>query len=202
MKITTGDVSTTAGEVNSTVGAESTQIVRKMDISTEETLHVSLNPRHLDTAFSYVGTKEKTGKNDGKIVEMFLKSVGRTKGDAWCAAFVSYCMINSKVIYPTKFSGLARTFKTNKSIKASDVLFGVIKIKPGTLLIWEKGSTISGHVGFVISQVGKNKFNTIEGNTSSGTSGSQSDGDGVYKRSRVIQPANYFRITSFTEVKY
>jgi hypothetical protein len=39
---------------------------------------------------------------------------------------------------------------------------------------------------------------TIEGNTSSGTRGSQNDGDGVYQRNRSIYPLNYFRITDFS----
>lgn len=161
-----------------------------------------LSQSHLDTAKSYIGIKELTGKNDGLAVEKFLKSVGRKKGDAWCAAFVSYCLIANNVKYPVKMSGLARVFKTKKSIKAKDVLTGRYSIPSGTIIVWERGNTITGHIGFVIEQTGRNKFITVEGNTSSGISGSQNEGDGVYKRIRTIEPANYFRITAFTLVGY
>lgn len=163
-------------------------------------LPLSAQP-HLDTAKSYLFVREKTGKNDGYYVEKFLKYVGRKKGDSWCAAYVSYCLGVSKVSYPTVKSGLARSFKLKSSIKANDVLLGRITIPPGSIVIWEKGSTIFGHVGFVIKWLTKSGT-TIEGNTGSGNTGSQSDGDGVYKRTRYITPGNYFRITSFTLVGY
>lgn len=155
---------------------------------------------HLDTARTYVGVKEKTGHNDGYFVEKFLSSVKRKKGDAWCAAFVSYCLTQTKVKVPTIRSGLARDFKLKNSIAAKDVLRGKVTIPPGTLIIWQNGTTITGHVGIVISWQ-KASGTTVEGNTSSGRKGSQADGDGVYVRQRTIQPGNYFRITSFTLVK-
>ncbi len=43
---------------------------------------------------------------------------------------------------------------------------------------------------------------SIEGNTSSGTAGSQRDGDGVYRRLRCIEPGSYFRIVGFAPVSY
>lgn len=158
--------------------------------------------KHLDIAQSFVGVQEATGRNDGPEVEMFLQSVGRKKGDSWCSAFVSYCLTVTDVKEPTIRSGLARAFKKSKGlINANDVLRGTKKIEPGSIVGWEKGNTIFGHIGFVMDwrqQYGT----TIEGNTSSGVQGSQSDGDGVYIRSRSIQPANYFRIRWFVPVTY
>jgi len=155
--------------------------------------------RHLDTARYYVGTTEKTGHNDGPVVEKFLATVGRHKGDSWCAAFVSYCLTAGKVISPSVRSGLALSFKLKQSIKANDVLIGKYKILPGTIVVWREGNTIHGHTGFVESwnrQSGK----TIEGNTSPNDKGSQSNGGGCYRKNRSIQPGNYFRLTCFTEV--
>lgn len=147
--------------------------------------------------------KEASGHNDGPEVESFLKSVGRKKGDSWCAAFVSYCLIIGNVKEPTIRSGLARAFKrSNNLIDANDVLRGIKKIPPGSIVGWEKGNTIFGHIGFVLTGWNKQYGITIEGNTSSGVKGSQSDGDGVYIRSRSIQPANYFRIKWFVLVTY
>lgn len=159
--------------------------------------------RHMDTAKFYIGTTEKTGKNDGPEVEMFLKSVGLKKGAQWCAAFVSYNLIAAKnVKEPTVRSGLARSFVTKKSIKAVDVLRKIKKIPIGSLVIWRKGTSISGHIGILNKDWIGEKGSTVEGNTSSGTAGSQYDGGGVYARTRKIEPANYFRITDFTLVAY
>ena len=41
-----------------------------------------------ETYTSQIGVREATGRNDGKQVELYLKSVGLGKGYAWCAAFV------------------------------------------------------------------------------------------------------------------
>ena len=153
---------------------------------------------YIDTAFSYVGVHERTGKNDGVEVERFLKSVGRKKGDSWCAAFVSYCLTSVNHSFPVR-SGLARNFVTKKSILATDVLQGRKKVEAGDLIIWQNGNSISGHIGFVIG-VEKNFYETIEGNTSSGAKGIQDNGDGVYIKERTIQPYNYFRVKWFTKL--
>lgn len=156
---------------------------------------------HLRIAEKFVGTKEATGKNDGAVVEMFLQSVHRKKGDSWCAAFVSYCLTKAEIKEPKIRSGFARDFKRSKNlILAADVLRGIKKIPKGSIVGWEKGNTIFGHIGFVFTDWNKQYGTTIEGNTSSGLKGSQSDGDGVYIRARSIQPANYFRIRWFVIV--
>jgi len=160
-------------------------------------------PNHLKVALSYVGAREATGHNDGEPVETFLRSVGRRKGDSWCAAFVSFCLSRSGVTQPSIRSGLAREFKRGPGLVRSElVLRGCATIASGSIVGWEKGSTISGHIGFVTDQWKGPTGRTIEGNTSSGVKGNQSDGDGVYLRTRTIQPANYFRIMWFIPVTY
>ncbi len=156
------------------------------------------NLLYLDTAFSYIGVKEATGRNDGYEVEKFLKSVGRKKGDSWCAAFVSYCLTAVNHPFPVR-SGLARSFVKKKSLLATSVLQGREQVNTGDLIIWQKGNSISGHIG-IVAIVDDKKYITIEGNTSSGQKGAQADGDGVYLRERTIQPYNYFRIKWFTKI--
>lgn len=162
---------------------------------------VDTTPSHFKIAKSYVGTIEKTGHNDGTKIEWIIKSGGGAKGSSYCAYFVTKCIDSAKVKEPKTRSGLARSFKLKSSIKANDVLLGKIKIARGTIIVWEKGETINGHTGFV-DIWGTVSGTTIEGNTSPGTSGSQADGDGIWNRKRKIEPANYFRITCFTLVKY
>lgn len=159
-------------------------------------LSLTYSQTHVDTALSYVGVVEKTGKNDGYQVEKFLKSVGRKKGDSWCAAFVSYCLEVNKVKEPSIRSGLAQAFRKAKTVyKANNTK----KVKRGDLAIWQNGDTWTGHIGIVLSW-NKNSGKTVEGNTSSGK-GSQDNGDGVYIKNRIIQPYNYFRIKWFVVVE-
>ena len=154
-----------------------------------------LSQAHLDTAKSYDYVVELTGRNDGKEVEMFLKSVGRNKGDSWCAAFVSYCLTVSGVLEPKIRSGLARDFatKTDKKlvIKATDVLLKKYKIVQGDLVVWAKGKTVFGHIGMTTEDWNAIKGKTIEGNVS----------NKVSLMTRKIEPANYFRIKWFVKVK-
>lgn len=152
-------------------------------------------------AKSYVGTVEKTGNNDGPKIEYIIKRGGGSKGSSYCAYFVTMCIDSAKVKTPTIRTGLAINFKTKNSISAKDVLIGKKKITCGTILIFQHGTTWHGHTGFVLKW-DKESGTTIEGNTSSGLSGSQSNGDGIWQRQRTIEPLNYFRIVSFTPVTY
>ena len=154
---------------------------------------------HLDTALVYVGTVE-IGHNRGPEVERFQKSVGLPPGSPYCAAFVSYCLEKAGVTWPAVRTGLAQHFIRKESIRASHVLRGVA-VPMGSIVIWRKGNGWQGHAGFVVSWV-FGCGETVEANTSPGTGGSQREGDGVWRRRRCIEPGNYFRIVSFTPVRY
>ena len=147
-------------------------------------------------AYGFVGVKEE-GNNDGYWVTRFLKSVGLKPGNPWCAAFVSFCLDSAKVKTLRTRSGLARHFITkNKTIKASKVVQANMELPNGTVVVWRRGTTMSGHVGFTDKWKGSSGT-TIEGNTTSGKSGSQWNGGGVWSRKRTINPYDHFRITDF-----
>lgn len=150
----------------------------------------------LNIARSLVGVKEEKN-NSGYWINKFLKTVGLKPGNEWCGAFIAFCLDSAKVKSLKVRSGLARRYIRNNSIKATKVLEGNMVIPSGSIIVWRRGNTIFGHVGFVEFWKGKNGT-TIEGNTSSGKKGSQYAGDGVYRRYRTISPFNYFRITDFT----
>lgn len=134
-------------------------------------------------ALKHVGYKE-TGNN----ITMFGKWYGMN-GAAWCAMFVSYCMNKA---------GAGALIKGAQTAKGSAVVSGFVKhakkhkwekVAPanahlGDIVIFDfPGGYETDHVGFIrANSKGKNIY-TIEGNTSSGT-GSQSNGGGVYKRTR------------------
>jgi hypothetical protein len=42
-------------------------------------------------ARSLIGTTERTGRNDGPVIEAILASTGNRRGDPYCASFIYYC---------------------------------------------------------------------------------------------------------------
>lgn len=160
-------------------------------------LSASHSLKVLTIAKGFIGTRE-VGNNGGYWVERFQRCTKSPKGAQWCASFVNFCLDSAGVKgLPFTGSGLARHFATrNKTIKATEVIAKNMQLPPGTIIVWRRGTTPFGHAGIVDTWQGR-KGTTVEGNTSSGLKGSQHDGDGVWGRSRAINPTNYFRITDF-----
>jgi hypothetical protein len=165
-------------------------------LSASQTVNQTDGERVRNIAYGFVGTKE-VGNNGGYWVTKFLKSVGLRPGNPWCAAVVSFCLDSADIKTMRVRSGLARHFiSKNKTIKATKVLQSNMKIPMGSVVVWRRGTTTFGHVGFVDRWQGASGT-TIEGNTSSGRSGNQWNGGGVWHRNRTINPYNHFRITDF-----
>ena len=145
------------------------------------------------TAEANKGVRE-VGKNAGPDVEKYLHCLGMTKGSPWCAAFVSWCVMQSRgLAKPPKWcSGSAVSLfqmsgKNAVKVTPLDADFKS-KVKPG--MIWSraqdpaaaaaarKGSWCQGHTGIVVA-VDDIGWHTIEGNTNA--AGSR-EGDGVYRK--------------------
>lgn len=139
----------------------------------------------INEAVKHIGYTE-TGNNH----TMFGKWYGMD-GAAWCAMFVSYCMNKA---------GAGALIKGAQTAKGSAQVSAFVrhaqkhkwqKITPanattGDIVIFDfPGGYETDHVGFIRKPSDKKTHTiyTIEGNTSSGA-GSQSNGGGVYKRSR------------------
>jgi len=148
---------------------------------------------HLDIAKSQLGIN----KNDNrKQVMLYLKTVNINRYANWCAAFVRYCLDNSgRDVLPR--SAVAQHYINSKSIKAIDVYHNIKKVDSSYIVIWKRGETWQGHIGFVLTWSGK-KGTTIEGNTSNTNTAA---GGYVQRKNRIIQPYNYFRITHFTKIQ-
>ena len=140
--------------------------------------------------------REVGGKNAGPDVEKYLKCLGMSKGSPWCAAFVSWCVMQSRGLAkpPSWCSGSAVSLfqvagrsKTCVKVTPVDADFKS-KVKAG--YIWSraqddaaaaaarKGAWCQGHTGIVV-KVDDIGFHTIEGNTNA--AGSR-EGDGVYHK--------------------
>ena len=137
----------------------------------------------VEIAQTQIGDKE--GKNNDTI---FGKWYG-ANNQPWCATFVSWCFneaglipqiaAQSKKGFASCDIGLKWFAKKNKVIPMGQA-------QAGDLVFFQFDKDAEAdHVGIVKSNNKALKFlQVLEGNTSSGSVGSQSNGDGVYLRKR------------------
>lgn len=113
----------------------------------------------------------------------------------WCMLFVSMCL--DEVGQINAIGGFSyNTDVTIRQARAAGCSFvSVASAQPGDVVIFNwTGDAATDHVGFVEKNLGHGRLQTIEGNTSSGAAGSQSAGNGVWRRirsraiSHVIRP--------------
>lgn len=134
------------------------------------------------TCEQQIGIRELTGNNDGKQVETYLSAVKLNKGNAWCAAFVSWVFQQCGVINP--MSGWCPNwFPADKVIyKIDKPTINQETPQPGDVFgIYFPSKKRIAHVGFIIQWTDRYAV-TIEGNTNE--AGSR-EGDGVYNKKRL-----------------
>jgi hypothetical protein len=142
-----------------------------------------------------VGKKEQ-GKNAGIYVETLLWMVGLGKGYPWCAAFVSaYLRKAGLKSGPRKGRAAVRNWAKWADEVGAHVTLDYVR--PGDLFYWLNPNG-TGHIGFVrdIFFHGPKqawKIKTIEGN--SNAEGSR-EGDGVYRKLRLVHNLKFIRVTS------
>lgn len=142
-----------------------------------------------------------------KQIELALKEVGYYEGknndnkfgkfynanyQPWCMYFVQwiYQHAGKKLPYFTgSCSALLRWYKENAPSQVIKATLTGIKIPSGAIIIYN-----FGHTGIVLRRWDDGHITTIEGNTSPGVNGSQSNGDGVYVRNRNPGNSDYFII--------
>jgi hypothetical protein len=134
-----------------------------------------------------VGVTELTGHNDGRSVEMYLRSVGLSKGYAWCAAYVKWCFDSAHV--RTKINGAAAScYSQNLAIYKNNKL--TVEPRAGDVFtLWYNSLGRIGHTGFYHSRLNSSVFMSVEGNTGQGGAvdvGTR-EGDGVYKKYRSFK---------------
>ena len=128
---------------------------------------------------SQLGVRELTGKNDGAQVEGYLKYVGFTKGNPWCAAYVSWVFREAGYSKP-RTAWSPALFPEDHLVKepAAGMVFG----------IYFSDLNRIAHCGLVENTQGDFVL-TIEGNTN--LEGSR-EGQGVYRRLRQKRTINKY----------
>lgn len=128
----------------------------------------------IEVASAEIGVRERTGRNDGQRVEAYLSVTGMTKGQPYCAAFVSWVFKAAGYDRPrTAWSPALFTSRVLVKTAAPGNVFGIRF--PALNRI--------AHCGLV-AKVKGDWISTIEANTN--LPGSR-DGDGVYARTRHIR---------------
>lgn len=143
--------------------------------------NVETKNQSIETVYtSQIGVRERTGNNDGVDVEKYLKSVGLTKGYAWCAAFVKWCYDKAGV-NTTGINAMALSLHDkNKLVYYQNKIIKEPQKGDAFTLYYLKLGRI-GHTGFYDGRLNDVSYRTVEGNTNE--QGSR-EGDGVYRKYR------------------
>lgn len=168
-------------------------------------------------AEKYLYVQELTNNNDAPEIDMFLAYLGLPKHLSWCAAYTIFAYheaadslhIKNPLPKLGKVSTLWEFSQENelryKTFEAEEVLSGEEKLTKSDIPIWAHGivknNDFSGHTGLVRYQISKDKFATIEGNTTPGDKGNQREGGGVYERERKLAIGSSFQVLGFIRVK-
>jgi hypothetical protein len=147
----------------------------------------------VDVFTSQLGVREATGRNDGVSVESYLAYVGFGRGNAWCAAFVSWS--HGQIGVGSPRSAWSPSLFPPKNLIYSKAGVNVRQAIPGDVFgIYFSNLGRIAHVGFIAGTKGDN-YITVEGNTND--DGSR-EGDGVYRKIRPRKTIN--KISSFVDV--
>lgn len=131
---------------------------------------------------SQIGVREATGKNDGPEVEMYLNHVGKSKGLAWCSAFVAWCLSEAEIKHTV--NAWSPTSENRRSFVYRNQSFSKEPAPGDVFTIFYPRLKRVGHTGFYHANQNDFIIITVEGNTNE--AGSR-EGDGVYKKYRSLR---------------
>jgi hypothetical protein len=155
-------------------------ITEKVELQNQDCKIQKVESKSLKTIYtSQIGVRELTGHNDGAMVETYLKSVGLSKGNPWCAAFVKWSFIRAG--YSPPITGWSPTAYNSNNV----VWNGKYILKqPQTgdiFVLWFPKLKRIAHTGFYDYGINSQVYSSVEGNTNE--EGSR-EGDGVYRKKR------------------
>jgi hypothetical protein len=151
-------------------------------------IKVAKQPRNLAIAWAeaQLGTVEDPpGSNRGPKITAWQGAFGSWLiGKPWCGVFAGTALRSAGVKVNSRVAGVALICEDAEKGVNGWLSFSKdpTTARAGdAVVLFGRGT----HVGLVIKNDRENKrLHTIEGNTSAGTTGSQSNGGGVYKRER------------------
>ena len=152
----------------------------------------------LAAAKACVGIREQGGNNKGPLVSLMQDTVGGPDPWAWCMSFVQTCVAYAELKSGRK-SPLAASEHCMSVWNANKLQRETSNPSAGSIVIWQKGDTQSGHTAFFVG-LENGEMSTVEGNTESGIGASgkvERDGGGVYECRRSIKGTPSMRVLGF-----
>ncbi|MCD0470478.1 CHAP domain-containing protein [Flavobacterium sp. JAS] len=147
---------------------------------------MTLAQKTLEIATAQIGVEEiPKHSNSGPEVEIYLKSVGLTRGYSWCMAFIYWCAQNASAQTNLK-NPLKKTGGVLDQYNSRPLLVQTVP-KVGDIFILDLGKGL-GHTG-IVEKIANNIIYTIEGNTND--TGSR-EGYKVCRRTREIKTIKGF----------
>lgn len=150
-----------------------------------------------------IGTTERpAGSNWGPKIETWIRATGYSSPVPWCGCFVNAAVMAAGV--PSGAGWIGYTPAIVSRARAGHggwSWHGASSGKRGDLVLFDTpGGDPAVHVGIVENKVSDSTYATIEGNTSSGPGGSQTNGGGVFPRERST--LGNFKIIGFARPPY
>jgi hypothetical protein len=146
-------------------------------------------------AEKFIGVTETT-ENCGYEIAMFQQAVdGVAKGEPWCMAFIQYCAKEyakkNKIRLMLHPSEHCLTVWNN-----TGTIHRSYTPKLGYIVIWKYKNGISGHCG-IVTRVGDEVIETIEGNTSPSSKEVVREGDTVARKTRSRNGSKDMKIVGY-----
>jgi hypothetical protein len=150
----------------------------------------------LDFAVKQIGiTENPAGSNWGPKISDWIKLTGYSGPVYWCGCFTNACVMAGGLSSTVGWGGYCPAVITHAKNKIGGWSWHVDG-QPGDLALMDTpGGDPAIHIGIVEKKLGIGRYQNIEGNTSSGDGGNQSNGGGVFRRQRSTQ--GNFRIVGF-----
>lgn len=154
--------------------------------------YLTTSAKAVDEALRWVGkTEQPAGSN---IIKPFTEWYGWIGwGAPWCAVFTSYCLDKAgfKYIDPkaSRWAYVPYVLADARAGRYGLRLCSENQVAKGTLVLFDwDNDGVPDHIGFATGPVDLRvgTVPTVEGNTSSSDAGSQSNGGGVYQRTRRL----------------
>lgn len=137
-----------------------------------------------------VGIREKTGNNDGPMVELIQETIGTADGEAWCMALqqtgIAYAELKTGLISPI-FASEGCTEVWENTARSQRVKYNPL---PGALAIWKYHGSWKGHTEMVLA-ADESMFYAVGGNT---TTGKLSDGGKIVREGGGVYLTQRYRM--------
>jgi len=151
------------------------------------------------TAKSFLGEREQQ-PNRSPLIDRWNREIGAPLGSSYCLTFLQWCVARVDDLaqaagIATKRSALPRLSGCVQLWERAPEALRQPAPLPGCLVLWQKNGTWMGHAGLVLD-VRVDRMTTLEANTSGGT-GLERDGDGIYLRDRSVFGSDAFKVLGF-----